>query len=1020
MKKQFLTLIAFAAGITAANAQCGGAQTRTWDGGGADENFFTPENWTNNTVPDCNDNVAFGNASNKNCEIPDSFITTGIINVNPDYKGRIVVSGTATVIEAAGFNMDATVVTFNPEIGHCRFGSVSVGSNGMMNYSSRAGMSISATLTLDAGGFISFRTGSTVNLNALVVNAFSQMKCPEKGIVNITGNIQKAKISTFDARSSTWNINSAVSQSVSASHGGSGANTSAGTIKFWNVNLNKPAGTVPNPDNWSLTDGTDTVIIENRLTVIAGDLASGQFMFHDTLELLGEGRDGHSGTIYCGGNKTADLILNNNLTKGSSGMPLIVKKESNGSILNFRKGSHSEVTMPAAIINAERGTIAFPDDVTVNIPNRAFTIGANATLDMPAAATVKMDATTISILGTVVPNQSTLEFTGTNTVSTSFGGGARRAFYNITANTANASAPVVIGSNDTLEVLNDLVIKAGMFSYTGTASDEAVVYVNGDLDVQSSVSANTYSSGQIIVLGGNANTEYRGDALIQSGRIIIDKASSSNVVSAVATGNTISVGATNGTNNGLDVRRGTLSFDNKDAVIATGVGASVKFLVGANGRVEAPATDTLTIRGSWNFANRNALNAKSGTISLGTSTNQYNINGAAVIFNNLLVNTIGTRTFNSTDSVIVKGNLRQTSGAFNGANLVFEGNFTSSSGSMAMTTVKAMGGNNQTISFNDDDLIRDEGLTLDKTAGTVTCASAVRLNRLRLTNGLLNSGGQTLTIFGANSILGGNSTSFIEGAVTISSSSAWSGSRYFIPVGRGNKYRPVQLHASNTTNVWTVTYVASDTATDLGNAGTHGIDAFSTSEYWIVARSGGGASTNAAFVQLSTLGKDAGWNDANIRIARWNASASTWSNYGPNTGASSDMVLASTSDWTSNGTRVFTIGVDNVPAPIALHNEGISGNELNLVNNTASGNSQAMAQSAISFNVFPNPVAETLNIALSGADKGSITLSDLSGKVLGVYSAETRSINMSNFAAGVYFATFSNGSQRITQRVIRN
>jgi hypothetical protein len=36
------------------------------------------------------------------------------------------------------------------------------------------------------------------------------------------------------------------------------------------------------------------------------------------------------------------------------------------------------------------------------------------------------------------------------------------------------------------------------------------------------------------------------------------------------------------------------------------------------------------------------------------------------------------------------------------------------------------------------------------------------------------------------------------------------------------------------------------------------------------------------------------------------------------------------------------------------------------------------------------------------------------------YSADTRSINMRHFAAGVYFATFSNGSQRIAQCVIRN
>ncbi len=213
-----------------------------------------------------------------------------------------------------------------------------------------------------------------------------------------------------------------------------------------------------------------------------------------------------------------------------------------------------------------------------------------------------------------------------------------------------------------------------------------------------------------------------------------------------------------------------------------------------------------------------------------------------------------------------------------------------------------------------------------------------------------------------------------------------------------------------------VEYYNSDTVTDLGTAGSHGIDAFSTAEYWRIHRTAG---SGATFVSLSTSGKDAGWNDGDIRVARWNGSNNNWENYGPSTGASSNMVMASTSDFAGIAVRFFTIGADNV-APIAVRGEGISGNEVDLVQNTANNNNQAVAQSAISFNVFPNPVAETLNIALSGADKGSITLSDLSGKVLGVYSANTRSINISNFAAGVYFATFSNGSQRITQRVIRN
>jgi len=80
----------------------------------------------------------------------------------------------------------------------------------------------------------------------------------------------------------------------------------------------------------------------------------------------------------------------------------------------------------------------------------------------------------------------------------------------------------------------------------------------------------------------------------------------------------------------------------------------------------------------------------------------------------------------------------------------------------------------------------------------------------------------------------------------------------------------------------------------------------------------------------------------------------------------------------------------------------------------------AAANSAIQFGVYPNPVSETLYFNLSGADKGIITLSDMSGKTIGTYSADTKSIKVSQLAAGVYFATFTNGSHSITQRVIRN
>lgn len=1024
-------LFACAFAVSNAQAQCGSSVTRIWDGGGSDDFFFTAANWSGDVVPDCNDNIVFdvavaGRSGNKGCRITDSFITSGSITIRSNYTGRITVSGAGTVIKAQNFNMDGGLLTTTSNVGRFTFASVTIGEQCMLAYGGSSGMDITQSLTLNVAGYISFGAASTVNLNAISMSPYSQLVSPEKGNVNLTGNMQKAKQSTFHHKLSTWNITGNAAQTINASNGSTGANSTAGTISFWNVNLNKTNTSAGANDNWSLVDGTDTIIILNRITVIAGDLignaSQSGFMFHDTLQLNGEGRDGHTGRLFCGGNKTADIILNDNLAKGSTGITLVVLKEHNGSVLNFHKGSANQVSMPAASINAERGTLVFPDDVTVNIPNRAFTIGANATLTMPAAATVKMDATTMNITGSVIANNSTLEFVGSNPIKTSFGGGNRKAFYNVVFNTGSTGDQVESGSNDTLEVLNDVTIKAGMYTTgTGLPNDNAVLYVHGDMDIQASSAANTYLGGQIFVFGGKGNSQVTCDAYLSSGRIVINKANASDVVTLTSTGNTILFGSGSSSNGQVNIQKGILSFDNKYGIINTPIGATPALLIGADGKLAAPSTDTLRILGGWDIAHRNAIDPRNGTITFGAASNTYIQNGNGVILNNLHIGVGGTKTWNSADTLIVKGDLNLVANStIRNANLVFEGNLTRTSGTLTLGAVIAGGGKSQTINSNSQDQLLNEGLIVNKSAGTVYAGSNLQLNLLAMRNGNFNTNGKNITVLGANSISGGSSSSFIEGTIRITSSTVWSNNRYFIPVGRGSNYRPVQLHAAHATNDWTINYVPSDTVTDLGTAGTHGFDSISASEYWFINRINNGGSGNNVFVELSTLGKDTSWNDADIRIARWNPNIPAWVDHTPGTTGASNNSIITTLVWTEQNARVFTLAVDNTPAPIAVGHDGISGNELDLVKNTSQGNSQVAAKPAISFNVFPNPVAETLNIALSGADKGSITLSDLSGKVLGVYNANTRSINMNQFAAGVYFATFSNGSQRITQRFIRN
>lgn len=1027
MKKIIFTLFTSAAWIASANAQCGTSVTRTWDGGGSDDNFFTAANWTGDVVPDCNDNIVFGDASfgrsgNKGCRINGSFTTSGNITINNIYSGRIAISGTGTAIKAHDFLMRGGMITATKDVGHFEFNSLTISESCMFVFSSNVGMDIKENLTLNPG-FMSFGANSTVNLNSIFMTQNSQLNSPENGTVNLSGNFLKAKLSTFHHAFSTWNIIGTESQAVLASNAGTGLATTKGNLRFWNVNLNKTSTASVSSDNWELTDHTDTIIIDNRLNVIAGDIISsdsdGGFMINDTMNLIGQGGQGHFGRIFCGSSKVSDIFLNDQLSKGN--ITLVVLKDNSNARMNLWKGTAAEIHMPGANVDVQRGNLHFPDNVTVNIAdNRYFASGPDGTLNMPATATFKMDGSKLNLRGPVVPNLSLLELTGSNPIEVSFGGNGRKPFYNILINTATENAGIQMGSNDTLEAINDFNIKAGMVTTaSGNPDDDAVVYISGDLDIFADAAANAYSGGQIFVLGGSGNSTLKANALLSSGRLVIDKANASDVVSAVSTGDIAYIGAASQTNAGLFVRKGILTFEDKHTVIATRPGAQW-LVVDYEGRLDAPYADTLEIRGSFNFAHSGAFRANNGTVILGNGNCSYNLNSGAVVFNNLLIDAPGSRTFNHADSVIVKGNLTLAANAqLIDGNLVLEGNLRSGNGSINMTKVIARGSHNQTFFAHSPDLIRKEGLVMDKSAGRVILSSDFNMNKLHMNNGILNSGGQVLTVFGANAISGGNANSFIEGAVNIQSNSPWAGSRYFIPVGRGNNFRPVQLHNNGWQNSFRVTYVNRDTLSTLGSAGSHGMEAISASEYWLISRTSLGNSATA--VELSTNGKDINWANNDLRVARWNDLSSSWENYGPGAGAGSVSVRSTRTDFTEAFTdRLFTIGVDNILAPMPISTEGVSGQEVALVRSTDNADNQKAAQVAIDFNVFPNPVSETLNIALSGTETGRITLSDLSGKTLGVYTAGTRSINMRNFSAGIYLVTYSNGTQRITQRVIRN
>ncbi|MBU6325412.1 MAG: hypothetical protein KJS92_07980 [Bacteroidetes bacterium] len=97
MKKLLLSLVALCAGTQMTFAQaCGDgiATTKTWTNGSSDFKWETSGNWSPSGVPDCDDNVVFGN--NFDCDISTA-VRINNLTCPQTYTKRIAIKGTASL-----------------------------------------------------------------------------------------------------------------------------------------------------------------------------------------------------------------------------------------------------------------------------------------------------------------------------------------------------------------------------------------------------------------------------------------------------------------------------------------------------------------------------------------------------------------------------------------------------------------------------------------------------------------------------------------------------------------------------------------------------------------------------------------------------------------------------------------------------------------------------------------------------------------------------------------------------------
>ena len=95
-----------------------------------------------------------------------------------------------------------------------------------------------------------------------------------------------------------------------------------------------------------------------------------------------------------------------------------------------------------------------------------------------------------------------------------------------------------------------------------------------------------------------------------------------------------------------------------------------------------------------------------------------------------------------------------------------------------------------------------------------------------------------------------------------------------------------------------------------------------------------------------------------------------------------------------------------------------NGNALGIRLNTSVANLDEI--SAADFSVYPNPASEVININSNKMLNATVSLSDLTGKVVktSTINGLTASVNTSGLNNGIYYVTITDGNSSSTQKVV--
>jgi len=250
--------------------------TRTWDGGGgANTNWSTAANWSDDTVPVNGDAVVFDNTSDNSSTVDANFkAAPASISVNAGYDGTITQTNNLYMSGSTG-NITVNSGTWAESTYNLNTvgGNLTIGSTLTIGASANNGLT-ATDLTISGGG-------------ALTASGTSK--------INVSGNYSNS--GTFTAGSSTLTMNAAAT-------GKTLAGTMTGTSSFYNLTFNNASG------GWTLSND---IKVTNVLNINAGTLDASS----KTVELSGT-----TGTPFVKAGtftpSTSTFIYSGNYTSGDT------------------------------------------------------------------------------------------------------------------------------------------------------------------------------------------------------------------------------------------------------------------------------------------------------------------------------------------------------------------------------------------------------------------------------------------------------------------------------------------------------------------------------------------------------------------------------------------------------------------------------------------------------------------------------------------------------------------------------